>query len=394
MPTPTTKQKNKPLIPKLRFPEFSDSWDEKKFGDFLIYEPREIPKPKNLYKGIGLRSHFRGTFQRLDSDPKKTSMKNLFQVKENDFLVNITFAWEGALAIANKEDEGGLVSHRFPTYVFNKKVTSPEYFRFVFPRDRIKYILEGISPGGAGRNRVLNKKDFLKITVFLPSLPEQQKIASFLSSVDEWVENLKKQKENLELYKKGMMQKIFSQEIRFKDENGKDFPEWEEKRLGECLDYEQPTRHIVKSTEYNDSYATPVLTAGKSFILGYTDEIDGVYKKEDLPVVIFDDFTTASQFVSFPFKVKSSAMKILKGNEETDIKFIYEAMQRIRYEVGGHGRHWISKYSQLSIETPVLQEQQKIAEFLTSLDELIELKNKKITQAESWKKGLMRGLFV
>lgn len=87
---------------------------------------------------------------------------------------------------------------------------------------------------------------------------------------------------------------------------------WKEYELGQLLNYEQPSPYIVKSTNYSDTYSTPVLTAGKSFIIGYTDEAVGIYNS--LPVIIFDDFTTASQYVNFPFKVKSSAMKILSPN--------------------------------------------------------------------------------
>ena len=84
---------------------------------------------------------------------------------------------------------------------------------------------------------------------------------------------------------------------------------YSEYELGDLLEYEQPTAYIVESTDYSDSYSVPVLTAGKSFILGYTNEMEGVFDKT--PVIIFDDFTTATQYVNFPFKVKSSAMKIL-----------------------------------------------------------------------------------
>lgn len=374
------KQKNN--TPPLRFPGFSGEWEEKRLGNFLVPELRKVSKPNKSYLAIGIRSHFKGTFHKPGSDPGAIAMEELYEVKHNDFIVNITFAWEGALAIAKKEDEGGLVSHRFPTYVFDAKITTAEYFRQVFPTKRMKYLLGVVSPGGAGRNRVLDKKDFLKLKVNISSLSEQQKIASFLTAVDEWIRNLREQKEGLEKYKKGAAQKIFSQA-----EN------WEEKRLGNCLDYEQPTEYIVKNTEYDDSYKTPVLTAGKSFILGYTNEADGIFEN-NLPVIIFDDFTTTSQFVNFPFKVKSSAMKILKAKNNFDIRFIYAAMQLIKYEIGGHGRHWISKYSNLKISVPKFEEQQKIAEFLTVLDNLIESKQKQITLAEKWKKGLMQGLFV
>ncbi len=389
------KDKQQKRIPVLRFPGFSGEWEEKEWGDFLIQKNREVLKPSENYLAIGVRSHFKGTFQKNDSDPKKIAMDKLFLVKENDLIVNITFAWEGALAIAKKEDDGGLVSHRFPTYIFNTNYTNADYFKYIFPRERIKYELTNISPGGAGRNRVLKKEDFLKIKNYFPQKSEQKKIAEFLSAVDAWIENVEKQKEAWEDYKKGMMQKLFpapgktTPALRFPGFSG----EWEEKRLGECLDYKQPTNYIVKSTKYDDSYNVPVLTAGKSFILGYTNEKDGIFS-QDLPVVIFDDFTTTSQFVNFPFKVKSSAMKILKNKKGYDLSFIFNLMQTINYEIGGHGRHWISKYSKMHVVTPSHKEQKKIADFLTAIDDVITAKDEEIAKAREWKKGLMQKMFV
>ena len=120
--------------------------------------------------------------------------------------------------------------------------------------------------------------------------------------------------------------------------------EWKEYTLGELLQYEQPTAYIVKSTDYNDNYKTPVLTAGKTFILGYTNERQGVY--DELPVIIFDDFTTASQYVNFKFKVKSSAMKILKANAGLVLpKFVFYRMQIIKFDASTHKRYWIQHYS-------------------------------------------------
>ena len=156
-----TNSNTKKTTPSLRFPGFENEWQETKLGDFLIPELREVDKPSDQYKAIGIRSHFKGTFQKLNSDPKKNVMDKLYVVNENDFIVNITFAWEGALAIARKDDHGGFVSHRFPTYIFNKTVSSHDYFKYIFPTQKMKYVLTNISPGGAGRNRVLNKKDFL-----------------------------------------------------------------------------------------------------------------------------------------------------------------------------------------------------------------------------------------
>ena len=189
------------------------------------------------------------------------------------------------------------------------------------------------------------------------------------------------------------MQQIFSQELRFKDDNGNTFADWEEKKLGECLDYLQPTKYLVSSTEYDNSFATPVLTAGKTFILGYTNETNGIFEN-NLPVIIFDDFTTATQFVDFPFKAKSSAMKILISCEGVNIKFIYEAMQIMNYEIGGHERHWISKFAPIDILIPCLEEQTKIATFLSTIDEKINQCQAQITNTEVWKRGLLQGMFI
>lgn len=167
---------------------------------------------------------------------------------------------------------------------------------------------------------------------------------------------------------------------------------WTLKELGDCLDYLQPTQYLVSSTAYSDSYQTPVVTAGKTFILGYTNETDGVFD-QPLPVIIFDDFTTASQFVNFPFKAKSSAMKILLAKKNSNIKFVYESMQRIDYEVGAHGRHWISAYAKIVLAVPESTEQQKIADCLSSLDELIAAQTRKVEALKTHKKGLMQQLF-
>jgi type I restriction enzyme S subunit len=140
-------------------------------------------------------------------------------------------------------------------------------------------------------------------------------------------------------------------------------------KLDDVLKYEQPTKYIVDSINYDNSFSIPVLTAGKSFILGYTDELDGIYN--DLPVIIFDDFTTAFHYVDFPFKVKSSAMKILKPvKEKADLKYLFYRMQTISMDTDLHKRYWISKYSQVKIPLPPLPQQQKIANILDAADAL------------------------
>lgn len=137
-------------------------------------------------------------------------------------------------------------------------------------------------------------------------------------------------------------------------------------QLERVLDYEQPTKYIVSSSVYSkDETKTAVLTAGKTFILGYTGETGGIFPKEKLPVIIFDDFTTATKYVDFPFKVKSSAMKILHINtEKADPLYIFYQLQSIVFQVKKHKRHWISEYSKIFVDLPSIPEQRKIAEKL------------------------------
>ena len=140
---------------------------------------------------------------------------------------------------------------------------------------------------------------------------------------------------------------------------------WAMCRLEDIIEYEQPTAYIVKSTAYSDDYSTPVLTAGKSFIIGYTDETEGIYN--NLPCIIFDDFTTASRLVDFPFKVKSSAMKILQVNKGVDIKYVSQFMSITRLVGDTHKRYWISEYSKLEIPIPPQKEQKRIIRMIHQL---------------------------
>ena len=145
------------------------------------------------------------------------------------------------------------------------------------------------------------------------------------------------------------------------------------------LKYEQPTKYIVENDSYDDSFTIPVLTAGKSFLLGYTNEKNGIkYATSDQPLIIFDDFTTSSHFVDFPFKVKSSALKIL---EFTDISnnsyFTFLTLKNIKYTPQNHQRHWIQMFSDLKVLATTKEEETKIGVFFENIDDTITLHQRK-----------------
>ena len=171
---------------------------------------------------------------------------------------------------------------------------------------------------------------------------------------------------------------------------------WEQRKLGELFDYEQPQPYIVRGTEYDDSFPTPVLTAGQSFVLGYTNEKQGIkMASPEHPVIIFDDFTTSSHFVDFPFKVKSSAIKLLTLRDKNeDIHFAYQVLQNIAYTPVSHERHWISKFATFATLMPECKsEMQAIGHFMSNLDGLITLHQRKYDKLVIFKKSMLEKMF-
>ena len=266
----------------------------------------------------------------------------------------------------------------------NSIVTNSEYLFYAlsFQSNRIRILAnEQAVP-------IINKSDFEKIKVAFPPLAEQRKIAEVLGVWDEAIERQARLIEKLALRKRGLMQRLLSAKLRLPGFSEK----WEEVELGEVLSYEQPTPYIVRDTNYQNDYKIPVLTAGKTFILGYTNEEIGICK--NIPVILFDDFTTDSRYIDFEFKVKSSATKLLRAKSQNNLYFIFCALQCFKYSIGGHERHWISKFQYFTIALPSIEEQTAIAEVLTAADREIELAKEKLERLRHQKRGLMQQLLT
>ena len=171
---------------------------------------------------------------------------------------------------------------------------------------------------------------------------------------------------------------------------------WEQRKLGDVFKYEQPQTYIVENTEYDDKNKIPVLTAGQSFILGYTDEHFGIKEaNERNPVIIFDDFTTSSHYVDFPFKVKSSAIKLLTLSTTKDnVYCAYNVLKNISYLPVSHERHWISTFTKFDILLPKsVDEQELIGEYFKLLDNLITLHQRKLDRLKNIKKSMLEKMF-
>jgi type I restriction enzyme S subunit len=202
------QQKRKALLGKLLLKQQAN----KPLKHFITPVTREVGKPTASYHALGLRSHCKGTFQRFIKDAATVAMETLYQVKENDLIVNITFAWEGAIALVKKDDECCLVSHRFPTYEIDRSKALPQFIRHSVQTRKFIESLGIISPGGAGRNRVLNKKDFLELKIWLPDLSTQKHIADIISTIELEIEVAESLLEKFKTQKRGLMQKLLTGE--------------------------------------------------------------------------------------------------------------------------------------------------------------------------------------
>ncbi|PIQ91602.1 MAG: type I restriction endonuclease subunit S [Parcubacteria group bacterium CG11_big_fil_rev_8_21_14_0_20_39_22] len=396
----TTKTKN---TPELRFPGFSSEWEEKMLG--------EICKIQTGNK---------------DTQDRIENGKYPFYVRSNTVEKINSFSFDGEAILTSGDGVG--VGKNFHYIVgkfdYHQRVYSLNSFdkgyngKFIYNIFSTRFYkrVKGLS----AKNSVDSvRMDMISnMRMYFPTLPEQQKIVGFLGVVDEWIGNLRKQKESFESYKKGMMRKIFSQEVRFKDDNGKDFPEWEEKKLGELG---KAFSGLASKGAEDFGQGEPFITYKQIFdsseINTQKFSLVKIQVNERQNKVQFGDilFTTSSEtplevgfasvllsknftpyLNSFSFGIRPNSFDILFP----DFSKFFFRNQLFRKEVvklaQGSTRYNISKveFMKIKITLPTLPEQQKIAEFLTLLDKRIESKEQQITKAEIWKKGLLQKMFV
>ena len=375
-----TENNNKNLnVPNLRFPEFSGEWMRYR-NDLLFLTVSEKNKNKSITAVLSA-SQTDGMVLRdslgIDIKFEEDSIKTYKIVRNGDYVIHLR-SFQGGFAFSERI---GVCSPAY-TILRPNAALSHGFLRPYFMSDKfinsLKLVTYGIRDG-----KSISVEEWLKLYTYVPEHMEQQKITSFLTLLDERIATQIKIIEDLKKLKSAIRARVFKQ----LESNCECWTE-----IGNMLQYEQPSKYLVASTEYSDSYATPVLTANKAFILGYTDEEFGIYSKGEC--VIFDDFTMDVKFVNFPFKVKSSAIKILTANSGYDLYFVYEYLQNLGLVSEEHKRHYISEIEPMIVACPTFEEQQNISKLLRSFDNKIECDNRELTLYNKQKQYLLSQMFI
>ena len=234
----------------------------------------------------------------------------------------------------------------------------------------------------------ISKANISKTRIRFPSIPNQEKIVSLLIRIDKKIQLQQELIVALKSYKRGVITQYFQRRMSLLNPTEK----WTKCQLKDCLNYEQPQKYIVHSEHYSTNYSTPVLTANKASVLGYTNEADGIYDKGQ--VIIYDDFTMEIKFVEFPFKVKSSTIKMLTANIGYNLYFLFCLLQSLQLKPEGHQRSYISIIEPMEVFVPSIQEQNFAADLLYSMNCRLECEEKRLLLLERQKAGLLQQLFI
>ena len=288
------------------------------------------------------------------------------------------------------QGRAGIVSTLYAVYTLRQHLIVPVFLELYFDSNvRLNNYLKPLVNKGAKNDMKVKNVDVLKGHIHItPNVVEQARIAEFFRVLDDRIAAAKKKADLLNLKKRYYLQAIFSQQLRFKG-----FTEpWQQRKLGDLLKFERPDRYIEPDGDYLSEGTTPVLTANKGFVLGYTNNSEGIYDKG--ACIIFDDFTLDRKLVRRPFKVRSSAIKILTANPSMDLYFIFELLEFQKFPSLGHARHYISVVEPWRAPVPDCSEQTHIGEMFRMMDDLIVAVTRKIELLERRKTAYLQRLFV
>ncbi|BAQ13883.1 putative type I restriction enzyme S subunit [Clostridium botulinum] len=398
-------------VPKLRFPEFSGEWKEKKCGNLFDKIRNRVDVEENKsYKQIGIRSHGKGIFYKEEVTGKELGNKRVFWVEPNVFIVNIVFAWERAVARTTENEIGMIASHRFPMYKPKKEILDLGYITYFFKTNKGKALLVLASPGGAGRNKTLGQKEFDNLKIILPKVEEQKKIGSIILLIDKKIEKQQEKVEALKDYKKGMMQKIFSQEIRFKGDNGEEYQEWKEKRLGDVTKIydgtHQTPKYVKEGIKFLSVENIRDFDSSNKYITeeAYYKEFKIKPQRNDVLMTRIGDIGTSNIVCNdnkYAFYVSLALIRCNNDMLHPDFLNQYIASEYFQRELYRKTIHVafpkkinLGEIGFCSVVLLNVKEQQKIANFLSKIDDKLNKEKEKLDLLKKLKKGLLQQMFV
>ena len=375
-----------PNVPPLRFPGFSDEWVKVSLGDIgetligLTYSPKDVVANDGtiVFRSSNIQD---GMIDYTDLVRVNKPIKERIVTRENDILIcarNGSQRLIGKNALLTKADEG----NTFGAFMMIYRSDDNDVIHPILSTRR--YISQVSENLGARINQITTS-DLNSFEFYIPSnCIERRKIGKLFALINERIATQNKIIEDLKKLKSAIRWKIFSD---LKNHQTKTI------EVGELLAYEQPSPYIVTNDEYvSDSNKIPVLTANKGFILGYTDEPFGIYQKGNC--IIFDDFTMDAKYVTFPFKVKSSAIKILTAKPSANLRFMFEYLQSLDLKSEEHKRHYISEVAKMVVSMPSIDMQKNIASILVSIDTKLMIERNLTNRYEEEKQYLLSNMFI
>lgn len=386
----------KAKVPAIRFKGHSELWSEKRISE-ICSDTLGGGTPKTSES-----KYWTGTIPWIQSSDVLEG--EIYSVKPKRFITQEAISNsatkivpQDSIAVVTRVGVGklSLIDFQYATSQDFLSLSGLAVDRFFAVRAIALKLMEKLHETQGTSIKGITKEELINYIISVPMQKlEQQKVGNFFKQMDTSLEYHQAQLDKLNKLKQAMLQKMFPQdnatepEIRFKGFSG----EWAAKKIGDIFEYERPDNYIVSSSDYSDKHSTPVLTANKAFILGYTDE----NKKYTNNCIIFDDFTLDSKYVDFPFMVKSSALKILtvKNKSSDDLYFSYYLLIKAKIEIMGHARHYISVVQPTIVLTTTLEEQQKIGAYFRKLDELIALERTQLEKLKQIKQSCLAGMFV
>ncbi|HDG5555198.1 restriction endonuclease subunit S [Staphylococcus epidermidis] len=385
-----TKQTN---TPELRFPEFKNEWSKLTMNDFLMEDKQygtqkdtNFPIVTSSRQGLYIQNKY------FEGDRSFANKNVTFSIVPINYFTYRHMSDDDIFKFnINKFNTPILVSKEYP--VFTVKNTFSQNFIFYELNNNIRFLkFCRIQKKGGTRTR-LYFKNLLQYQTYFPNYEEQQKIGVFFYKLDQQIELEEKKLELLEQQKRGYMQKIFSQQLRFKDEKGNDYPKWILKKFEEIFKVVPSKKYQIKSSEIEDNASIPVIDQGQNLILGFSNNKEKVFN-DFKNVIIYGDHTTVIKRSDKPFIIGGDGVKLLTSKVDSDISYLYNALQYFNVKSEGYKRHFsILKNKDFYISTSI-EEQKKIANIFNKLDKYIEKQFAKVELLKQRKQGLLQKMFV